>query len=73
MYQKELLKEANLYIDSVNTDFIPGIIEEYEDEEDDDIPPTIFIPLEKFIELQVDSIIKENKQLTYYLDYQDFF
>lgn len=62
---KELLiLKKEPYVSSINMKYIPGVIV-YDDDDDDDedndwIPPTMFIPLNKFIEIQTNAIVYED-------------
>jgi len=66
-HTKELLiVQKEPYMTNISMEYIPGVIESDEDDEDDDdIPPTMSIPLRKFIELQTKAIVDEDKQYDY--------
>ena len=60
---KELLiLQQEPYISSISMEYIPGVVVCDDDDDDDEIPPTMYIPLRKFIEIQTNAIIYENKR-----------
>ena len=63
MHKKELIKDLDVVVDEITTEYIFGVYEWDYDNEEDDAPSSMDVSLEKYLELQTRSIVRDGKEL----------